>query len=216
MNKFWLGLGVVIAVLSFGSSVYLIITKINKPVVSPEMPQLSINSTSTPDTANLLTLVDPTGFTIKYPSGLMLNKHDEDKINYAHLEFTSKDHAGGLIIWAKDTKALDTQGWTKSEKRFTNANILDTLLGGKKAKKISVASPQKMLVTGVVDGKIVYIIETTLDENGFWNKVHETVSDNFIFSTPTFAPDGNEASIEESGQAAGDEGEPVDEEETLE
>ena len=35
---------------------------------------------------------DQSGFTIQYPISLKLNSHNEDKDNYAHLEFTSATH----------------------------------------------------------------------------------------------------------------------------
>lgn len=216
MKKIWLPLGIILVFLSFGSSAYLIITKINKPVVSPKMPQLSTNTISASVVDNFITLVDPTGFTIKYPVELTLNRHEEDKQNYAHLEFTNKDHAGSLIIWAKDTSSVDTQNWVKSEKRFVNANLIDTFLGGKKAKKVSITLPQKLLVTGLVDEKIIYTIETTLDDSGYWTQVHETISDNFIFSTPTYAPTNNNSAVDDNSQTEAEDNVFIDEEETIE
>jgi hypothetical protein len=45
-----------------------------------------------------------------------VDKHDEDQENYAHIEMTHKDQPGTIIIWAKDTTAVDGAGWVKKEK----------------------------------------------------------------------------------------------------
>lgn len=117
--------------------------------------------TPTPTPQELITWTDPAGFSFQYPKELSLNKHDEDNQNYAHLEFTMKDHPGNLIVWAKDTNSTDVAKWVKSEKRFLNANSLDTTLGGKPGKKIMVSTPSAMLITGTIDEGIVFTIEST-------------------------------------------------------
>lgn len=140
-------------------------------------------STPTPTPAQLLTWNDPNGFTFQYPEGLVVNKHDEDKENYAHLEFTSPDHPGRLVVWGKDASkgVTDAASWSKNEKRFIGASILDTALGSQKAKKVMVEGVTRMLVVGTVYDGIVWTVEATLDDADFWTGVHATIANSFDF-----------------------------------
>lgn len=137
----------------------------------------------TPAPVQLLTWTDPNGFTFQYPEGLSVNKHDDDRENYAHLEFTHPDHPGGLIVWGKDpTKGItDTAGWVKGEKRFTGASILDTELGSQAGKKVMIEGVNRMLIVGTVYDGIVWSVEATLEDVQFWTGVHTTIADSFKF-----------------------------------
>lgn len=163
-------------------------------------PQPEVISTPTPKMQELTTWNDPAGFSFQYPKELSLNKHDEDNQNYAHLEFTNKDNPGNLIVWAKDTTAADSAAWVKADKRFTEGNIIDTTLGGLLAKKAII---DKMLVTGTVDDGIVFTIESTSEDSGYWSKVHDTIASSFKFTPVGGASSGGAPE------------EPVDEEEII-
>jgi len=136
-----------------------------------------------PTPAQLLTWNDPNGFTFQYPEGLSINKHDEDKENYAHLEFTHPDHAGNLIVWGKDPArgVTDAAGWVKNEKRFTGASVLDTQLGGQVAKKIMIEGITRIVVSGAVYDTILWSVEAKLEDAKFWTDVHTTITDSFSF-----------------------------------
>ena len=173
-----IGLPIIIGLVVGGilSGGYLLWTR-NRSVPAPQ------TAVPTPTTAQLLTWNDPNGFTFEYQEGLVVNKHDEDKENYAHLEFTHPDHPGKLIVWGKDYPkgVTDTAGWVKNEKRFTGASVLDTEMGGQKAAKIMVEGVTRMLVVGTVYDSIVWSVETTLDDAQFWTGVHTTIVDSFAF-----------------------------------
>ena len=170
-------------------------------------------ATPTPTPAPLLTWNDPNGFTFQYPEGLSVNIHDEDKENYAHLEFSHPDHPGKLIVWGKDPVrgVTDTAGWVKNEKRFTGAGVLDTEMGGQKAAKVIVDGVTRILVSGTVYDSIVWSVETTLEDADFWSKVHTTITDSFIFVS--VKEPGSQAVSE---PAAAEETQAADEEEVVE
>ncbi len=203
MKAWQRGLIVIVVGVSLGGlgSGYVLYQKQHAPTVTPAQ----VVSTPSPQAPQLTTWNDPAGFSFQYPKELSLNKHDEDDQNYAHLEFTSKDNPGNLIVWAKDTTAQDVAGWVKSDKRFSGVNIIDTTLGGQPAKKILISTPQKMLITGTVDENIVFTVESTIDEEGYWSKVHDTIT-----STFTFTPEQNA----NAGSSTGSD-QAVDEEEVL-
>ncbi len=163
---------------------------------APSTPVGEQTARVTPTPAPLLTWADPNGFTFQYPEGLAVNKHDEDKENYAHLEFTHPEHPGKLIVWGKDPArgVTDAASWVKNEKRFTGASALDTELGGQAGKKVMVEGVTRMLVVGTLYDSIVWSVEATLDDAQFWTGVHTTIADSFKF-----------VSVKEPGSAASSE-----------
>ncbi len=151
----------------------------------------------TPTPARLLIWNDPNGFSFQYPEGLTINKHDEDKENYAHLEFTHADHLGSLIVWGKDpvNGVTDAPSWVKSDTRFVGASILDTEMGGQPAKKVMVIGTPQILVVGAVYDNIVWSVEATLEDPEFWTNTFTSVTNSFTFvssksdvTTPDNAP----------------------------
>ena len=197
-KKVLAGVGVLVAVGVIGSSIYF-------GFFAKKPPQKPGNEAA-PKTSGqqLLTWDDPAGFTFDYPDGLTVDKHDEDQKNYAHIEFTSKDHPGSVIVWAKDTTAADTAAWVKAEAQFKGANVLETTLAGLPARKILLTTPTKMLIVGTVSDNIVFSVVSTLADETFWSGVQTKMTDSFAFKPAT----GN------SSGGVSDE-QPVDEEETI-
>jgi hypothetical protein len=153
---------------------------------------------------------DPAGFTFKYSPQLTVNKHDEDEINYAHVELTNTGNPGNIIVWAKDTTASDVKAWVKTEKTYQNANIIDTTLGGQPAKKVVLSTSPKKIITGVIYDELLFIVEGTVGDNTDWNNEYQKITDNFQFK-PTESSTANEG-----GNASSDVDIGADEEETLE
>lgn len=198
MKKYWLPILVGFLIGGIVSARYLWWTRSRSAPAQQVAPP-------TPVPVQLLTWNDPNGFTFRYPEGLSVNIHDEDKENYAHLEFTHPDHPGNLIVWGKDPDrgVTDAAGWVKNEKRFTGAGVLDTEMGGQRAAKVIVDGVTRMLVSGMVYENIVWSVEATLEDADFWRKVHTTVADSFAF-----------VSVKEQGSQAASES--ADEEEVVE
>ncbi len=176
-------------VLSVG---YLVWVK-SRVVNTPVSQQQAVSPTPTP--VKLLIWNDPNGFTFQYPEGLSINKHDEDKENYAHLEFTHPSHPGSIIVWGKDPArgVSDAASWTKTEKRFIGAAILDTEFGGKPGKKVMIEGVTRILVTGTVYDSIVWTVEAKLEDADFWTNTQSTIANSFAFATPKSS--GSEASV---------------------
>ncbi|MBI3955989.1 hypothetical protein HY339_01925 [Candidatus Gottesmanbacteria bacterium] len=206
MKKFGLPILVGLLIGGIASAGYLWWVR-NKPAPVEQ------SAAPTPAPVQLLTWTDPNGFTFQYPEGLNVNRHDEDKENYAHIEFTHPDHPGKIIIWGKDPArgVTDTASWLKNEKRFTGASVLDTQLGGQKAAKVMVEGVTRMLVVGTIYDSIIWSVEATLDDAQFWTGVHATIVDSFAF-----------VPVKEPGTAASSDPAPivedvaVDEEEVVE
>lgn len=179
---------------------------------SPGVPNEQA-ATPAPAPVQLLTWNDPNGFIFQYPEGLSVNKHDEDKENYAHIEFTHPDHPGSLIVWGKDPArgVTDTASWVKNEKRFIGASVLDTELGGQKATKVMIEGITRILVTGTVYDTIVWSVEAKLEDAEFWTGVHTTIVNSF-----TFVPVKEPGSAETSEPAPVVETQTIDEEEVVE
>lgn len=158
----------------------------NTQIAQPQVKQLSWD--------------DPAGFTFQYPEVLSINKHDEDKDNYAHVELTNSSQPGNVIVWAKDTTALDVNAWVKTEKAFKDANIFDTTLGGQPGKRVLITTPRKVIIGTIFDG-LLWEVETNLGEGDYWQGITDTITNSFTFKPlPTQATSktgGGESSVDE-------------------
>lgn len=129
----------------------------------------------------LATWVDPSEFSFQYPKNLTINPHEEDQKNYAHVELTSQDHPGSLIVWAKDTTASTINQWVTQTKV---KGALDTTLGEEPAKKTLQEDPSKVMVSSIRNGYL-YQIEVNPEDALFWNKVFDTVFSSWKWVVPT-------------------------------
>lgn len=165
------------------SGSYLVWVKSKRATPSVSEAQ---TATPTPTPAALLTWTDPNGFSFQYPEGLVVNTHDEDRENYAHLEFTHANHPGNLVVWGKDQArgVTDSDSWVKNEKRFIGAAVLDTEFGGKPGKKVMIEGVTRMAVTGTVFDSIVWTVEAKLEDAEFWTSTQNTIVNSFAFASP--------------------------------
>ncbi len=194
-------IGVSVGVVAGGGYLWM---KKTREVVPPTTTQLEETQ------AKLLDWKDPAGFTFQYPEGVTIDKHDEDKENYSHVEMTNPTNPGRLIVWAKDTTAADVNAWVKTEKTFRDASIVDTTLGNQPAKKILLTTPTKKVVVGTIFDEILWYIEVEPGEDDYWQKILDTIATSFKL-TPLpgeSSAGGAETSVEEDVM--------VDEEEVIE
>lgn len=162
--------------------------------------------------SKLVTWDDPAGFTMQYPDGLTFNKHDEDTVNYAHVELTDSVHPGGLIVWVKDVPGgvTDTASWGKKASLPSTAISFDTTLAGQSAQKILVSSPEKVVSVGVVYDGVLWYIEAKLTDEPYWQSVYDGVVQSF-----TFKPVSSQGAGNTTANPAGNDS-VADEEEVLE
>jgi hypothetical protein len=158
-----------------GAGVYIKETNKKKASEQPIQSQLSTSDLL----PNLLTWEDQAGFSFQYPEGLRVDRHDEDTQNYAHIEFTEPEHAGNVTIWAKDTTATSVDAWVSTVPEFAGANLIDTTLGGKPAKKILLPSPKRIIV-GALDVDVIVTVEA-LSTTPYWDDVADTMVGSFAF-----------------------------------
>ena len=133
---------------------------------------------STEKITALATWEDPAGFNFSYPENLEIDSHEEDEENYAHLELTSPDYDGRVVIWAQDTSYQDIETW--SQKEAADEQVIDTDLGGEPAKKVSYSDPQKVVVA-TIDVDALVLVEMFPDERGYWQEVYSDILDSFAF-----------------------------------
>lgn len=145
----------------------------------------------------LATWTDPAQFSFQYPKTLVLNPHNEDKENYAHVEITSATHSGNLIIWVKDTTVQTIDGWISQQKV---KNAIDSSLDNVPAKKVLTAADINKLTISAIQGGYLYQVEANLADSDFWNKILDTVTSSFKFTTPvenTNQEQGSSSSVEQ-------------------
>ncbi len=166
------------AVILVAAGIYLFGFKRQAVIVGPEAI-VSVSPTPTPQ--ELLTWTDQAGFTFQYPKDVTVDKHDEDQVNYAHIEMTHKDKMGTIIVWAKDTNAADSAGWVKKEKGLSGGTVFDTVLGGISGKKVLLTTPKKVIVSGVVDEGILFYVEGSFEDSLYWTSAYDTITSSFTF-----------------------------------
>lgn len=193
-----------------GAGTYLYFASSGSRSASPEIGGVAISPTPAP---SLITWDDPAGFTIQYPEHLVFNKHDEDKVNYAHLEFTDPSHAGALYVWVTDLPVgiSDTASWGKKMSTPSSAISFETSLAGQSAQKILVSGPEKKVTVGVVYDGLLWYIEAKLTDESYWQGVYDTIVQSF-----TFKPLASEQGQAGGGVPAAANDSAVEEEEVLE
>ncbi len=131
-------------------------------IVSPDSAKTP-DQTGTLPTAAPKSLVwnDPAGFTFQYDEVLKINNHPEDKVNYANLEITEPGKEGNIFVLASDSKYKDVNEWVQKDAKIKGGNVIEAVFGGKPAKKINLAAPNRIIV-GAIDDKILFTVELDL------------------------------------------------------
>jgi len=139
-------------------------------------------SNPTPITDQTLRLwKDTLGFTFSYPTEMLIDPHNEDQDNFAHLEITSPFKSGNITIWAKDTKYSNVTDWVTSDPTAGAGNPVETTLDGTPAKKIFYDSPKKIVTATIYDG-LLFSIEGNFSGNSTLASEYDTIVANFSFS----------------------------------
>lgn len=191
---------------AIGAGTYMLVS----PAASPQSPVVdSVVITPTQAPAKLIFWKDPAGFTFSYPDGVVIDKHDEDTTNYAHIEMTHPSHPGKLIVWAKDLPkgVTDAASWVKKDATYAGAVLLDTTLGDIAAKKVLLTQPEKKMVVGTVADGLLFYVEGVLSDEAYWQQAVDTVSQSFAIKPVDQPAQGGSVGAQEVS---------VDEEEVLE
>lgn len=189
-SKVWIIVAVVVVLLLAGGGVFFFISsqKKTKEATSPvsENGRQLIVPTSTLSSTKTLTWNDQAGFSFQYPDGLTINKHDEDSVNYAHIDFIAGSGNSSVLVMASDSKYKTLDDWVKNDKSMTSANIIDSTLGNKPAKKILYSNGGSISI-GTIDSGILFTIGTMAYKDNEMRAVFDRISSTFKFITPTSA-----------------------------
>ena len=168
-----------------------------------------VSASATPIQEELVIWEDPSEFSFSYPKGLKLNPHDEDKINYAHIELTSDTYPGRIILWTKDSNETSIDNWAKKN----NAEAaLDTALGDEKAKKILITDPSQKIITSALHSGYLYQVEGEMGDD-YWKKVYGDILTSYKFTSTK--PAQNAESADTTSTSSDDSQTSYDEEETI-
>jgi hypothetical protein len=213
MKRMWIIILIVILLAGAGTGAYVLYSR-GSVTKNPDMMVELVSPTPSSKT-KLTTWTDPAGFSFQYPEGLVFNKHDEDSVNYAHLELTDSTHPGSIIIWEKDLPqgVNSAATWVKKDAVLSDGIMFDTTLGGKAAKKVLISSPAKKLFVGTLDDDVLVYIEGTLADDSYWQGIADGIVTTFAFA-PQDTPAPQAAGTAGSG-TADTSADAADEEETL-
>jgi len=151
---------------------------------------------------------DPAGFSFEYPGNLIIDPHEEDEENYAHLELTSTEYPGRILIWMKDTTFKTISDWVKGGLE-EGVQVLDTELSGEPAKKAAFTDPERLIVAAI-DVDVLVLIEMEPggeDESREASiKGWQTINDQILSSFEFIPLEGEEAAPGASAPQAGSAG----------
>lgn len=154
--------------------------KSDKKIVSPQISKTKETAKETP----LVLWKDPLGFEFKYPEGLKIDPHEEDQDNYAHIELSSKDHEGGIIVWSKDLLYKDLNDYLENDEEASGASVMDTTLDQVPAKKLLVKTKEgSKIITAAIYDELLFLIEVNLDKEKYWQKPYDRLVSTFSFGT---------------------------------
>lgn len=123
---------------------------------------------------------DSSGFKFDYPESLTIKDvSGADQNVYSSLEISSRKQEGKMMIKIVDSPYDSLESYLSS-KEASNAGVSrDLILSSMPAKQIQLTNP-KRLETVVISDSVMYLIESPLDDSGYWNKVHNQIISSFI------------------------------------
>lgn len=129
---------------------------------------------------DLSTWEDPAGFSFDYPEILKIDTHEEDEINYAHLELTQEGKMGRVLIIANDSDYDTLEDWLAEDKEVIGLSSLDTEIASLPAKKVALKEGKEIASFIDLDQVIYTIIKEPQGED-FWRQTYRTILDSFKF-----------------------------------
>lgn len=173
------GIGIILVL---GLTVFFVIQKKKSTPISPIQTPGILK-----ETENLLIYKDEAGFSFDYPEGLTIEDvTGDDETLYSSLEVSKGFSGEKMIIKVSDTAFSSTGAWLKSKEASGAGSTREITLAGMKGVQIQFTNPRR-LVTIVIDEGIMYFLESSLDEVGYWNKIHNNIISSFTL-TETQAP----------------------------
>lgn len=178
---------IIVAVILVGGGFFFFLSS-GKKTVSPLSESGPAEKNQIPTVASkpaveaLVEWKDPAGFTFKYAKELKINNHPEDKVNYANIDFTAEGKAGGIKILGEETKLTSLEQWLKNDKRVKGGSVIDSTLGDKVAKKVSVGGSGNIII-GALDTDMLLTIELTPDSTGYFKKAFDQIVSSFEFDS---------------------------------
>lgn len=166
----------VILVLVF--TVFFVIQRKRTVIVSPIQPPGIVEEK---EAETLLTYKDEAGFEFKYPERLTVKDITGDLPAYSILEISSAKQKGKMIVKVVDTSFPSVDVWLKSKEASGAGTSREITLAGMSGSQIQFANPRR-LITLAIDGGIMYFLESPLDEDGLWNKIHNTIVSSFALA----------------------------------
>lgn len=191
---------VVSGILVVGLAIILAANRFKKEekIVSPTTGE--IPGTQMPvDKGKFKTYNDEAGFSFNYSEDLTVKEvENQDETTYSWLEISGLAKPKEFIsIKLTDTTLSSVDDWLKKNKQ-TDWVANEAVLSGMNGKIIN--SPTK-IISVAIQKRILFLIESPADADGFWEKQHEIIGESFKVAWPTpkpaTAPAGDSSGIEE-------------------
>lgn len=160
--------------------IFLFTKKADKKLVNPGVSEIKKPPVETP----LLLWKDPLGFEFSYPKNLKIDPHEEDMDNYAHVELSSDEKEGRIVVWSKDLLYQDLDDYLVNDEEASGASVMETKLAKVPAKKLLLKGENgNKIITAAIYDELLFLIEADLDREKYWEKIYDKVLTTFTFGT---------------------------------
>ena len=103
----------------------------------------------------MISFEDPLGFSFSYPEKFVLDKHQNDQVNYANLELLNGEENFKILL--SDPPSSDLAVVIKQDNELSDGSILDSKVDNLEVKKIFVPKTNKTVYLGLWDGMLLKI-----------------------------------------------------------
>jgi hypothetical protein len=172
-KKIVFSVGLIIILIVAGVYIFII-----KPRQVTPLSQIVPAQPTTKPQVETAQWIDQSEFRFDYPKNLTVNPHEEDQINYAHVELTDAQHPGRITVWTKDTNSKTIDEWWKAQ---TYDGVIDTTLGGEPAKKVLIPETPSKILTSAIRNGYLYQVEVELADEPYWNDIYNQIISSFTF-----------------------------------
>ena len=192
-KKFFLIALIVLGLVLIGLLGFFLIKKSSEPNFSSPVGQDNLSSEISPSVEEKLKIYnDEAGFSFQYSDRLSVEEEaNQDNQTYSFLRLTDVSRPGEiLLIKVVDTQFATVEKWLADNKK-PDWQVNETVMAEMNGKYIVTA--EKLLSVAVNRG-ILFLIESPVDQAGYWQKAQKTIRESFKVNWP--APESVSSSLD--------------------
>lgn len=189
----------ILVLVLIGVPVVLVIKNKKTETVTP----LGLGQKQETTLEKIVTYNDSSGFKFDYPENLMVKDVSGTASDvYSSLEISSANQTGKMTIKIIDSPYDSLESYLSSKEASSAGVSRDVIVASMPAKQIQLTNPKRLETVAISDG-VMYVIESPLDDQGYWNKIHNQIVSSLTMETqdnPAAASDNSNNDQPASGE----------------